>query len=81
MHLDTGYDQQKESLSKVEGLNNANTDNSSTLLEAFLPISNEERTPDFTFLNEVGKSSSKKGILDEEQQDSSSFQKQPLASK
>lgn len=51
LQLDTGYDKQKEKYSQCDGLDFTNTDNSSILLDALLPIQNENRVPEFCHLN------------------------------
>lgn len=51
VQLDTGYEKQKEALSKVEGLETVSTENSSLLLDALFPINNENRAPEFCHLN------------------------------
>lgn len=50
-NLDTGYDKTKETLSQVEGMDKPNTENSSALLNALLPIQNDNRTSEFSHLN------------------------------
>lgn len=53
VQLDTGYDRQKENLSRIEGIDTSGTENSSMLLDAFLPIKNEESINDFVQLNNM----------------------------
>jgi hypothetical protein len=53
VQLDTGYDWQKENLSQIEGIDTSGTENSSVLLDAFLPIRNEELINDFVQLNNM----------------------------
>ena len=51
IELDTGFDQEKFNLSKIEGIDYENTSNSSILLDALLPIKNENRSAEFLHLN------------------------------
>lgn len=51
IELDTGFDKEKYNLSQIEGIDLSNTENSSVVLEALLPIQNENRSSEFLHLN------------------------------
>lgn len=51
IELDTGFDKEKFNLSQIEGIDFSNTENSSAVLEALLPIQNENRSSEFLHLN------------------------------